>query len=411
MKSLLLTLLFAVASASGGEAVVTTLDGRTVKGQLDGWNAEEVSLQTAEGPATLAASELLDIRWSHDVAEAPSPLAIELIDGTRIAYASFTMADRQATVTGGHFEQPLHIPRELIKLVKMQPSTPAVDAALEEIERKDAAGDMLVVANRESQSMDYLPGVVGDITGEQAAFEWDGRHVPVKRGKIAAIVFYQAKARSQPEAVCELSLTDGSRIVAREASLEDGHVRAKTPAGVEFDLLLDKVVRADFSAGKVVYLSDLKPAEARWTPRVAAPPAASTIAAYGMPRNDVSYTGSPLSLLWKDDVARSRRDVRTYGKGLALRSRAELTYRLPEGMRRFVATAGIDPSSASQGHVVLELRGDDRVLWEGPIDGKQPPVEIDVELGTARRLQLTVDYGENLDYGDRLHLVEARVTK
>jgi hypothetical protein len=26
-------------------------------------------------------------------------------------------------------------------------------------------------------------------------------------------------------------------------------------------------------------------------------------------------------------------------------------------------------------------------------------------------LQLVVDYGENLDYGDRLHLVEARFTK
>ena len=38
-------------------------------------------------------------------------------------------------------------------------------------------------------------------------------------------------------------------------------------------------------------------------------------------------------------------------------------------------------------------------------------MEIDVELGTARRLQLVVDYGENLDYGDRLHLVEARFTK
>ena len=49
--------------------------------------------------------------------------------------------------------------------------------------------------------------------------------------------------------------------------------------------------------------------------------------------------------------------------------------------------------------------------WEGAIDGREPPVEIDVELGSARRLQLVVDYGKNLDYGDRLHLVEARFTK
>jgi hypothetical protein len=80
-------------------------------------------------------------------------------------------------------------------------------------------------------------------------------------------------------------------------------------------------------------------------------------------------------------------------------------------MRRFVAIAGIDPTSASQGHVTLEIRGDDRILWEGVVDGRQPPVNIDVQLEAARRLQLVVDYGENLDYGDRLHLIEARFTK
>ena len=94
-----------------------------------------------------------------------------------------------------------------------------------------------------------------------------------------------------------------------------------------------------------------------------------------------------------------------------MRSRTELAYRMPTGMRRFMAIAGIDPATAGQGHVALEIRADDRVLWEGEIDGQRPPVEIDLELGTARRLQLHVDYGENLDYGDRLHLVEARVTK
>jgi hypothetical protein len=103
--------------------------------------------------------------------------------------------------------------------------------------------------------------------------------------------------------------------------------------------------------------------------------------------------------------------VRTYPRGIAVRSRSELVYRIPEGMSRFLLTAGIDPATAAQGHVTLEIRGDDQVLWEGTIDGREPPVEIDVELGAARRLQLVVDYGENLDYGDRLHLIEARFTK
>ncbi len=100
-----------------------------------------------------------------------------------------------------------------------------------------------------------------------------------------------------------------------------------------------------------------------------------------------------------------------YAKGLAIRSRTEMTYRLPDGMRRFTAIAGIDPQSAGQGRVALEIRADGKMLWEGPVNGLEPPVPIDLELKGARRLQLLVDYGENLDYGDRLHLVEACVTK
>jgi hypothetical protein len=404
-------LLIAAATGASGETVATTLDGRTINGDIKAWSPKEVVLVGADGELKLAASELLDVRWSPDVAEAPAALSVEFIDGTRLGYANFTVADRKATITGGHFAKPLVVSRDLIKLVELQPSTPAIAAALADIEQKDAAGDALVVAKRDGQSMDYLTGSVDAVGEDQAKFKWDGEPIQVKRSKIAAIVFYQAKARAVPDALCEVSLTDGSHIAAREVELKGDRVQIKTAAGVELDLPLAELERADFSSGKVTYLSDLKPTEVRWTPRVALPAGASAIAEYGLPRNDLSYSGSPLSLLWKDDVARSRRDVRTYNKGLAIRSRTELIYRLPNGMKRFIAVAGIDPASANQGNVMLTIRGDDGVLWESPIDGKRPPVEIDVELKGTHRMQLLVDYGENLDYGDRLHLVEARVTK
>jgi hypothetical protein len=252
---------------------------------------------------------------------------------------------------------------------------------------------------------------VGDVTAEQVAFEWDGEQVPVKRTKVAAILFYQGKPAALPEAVCRLHLTDGSLISAQEIALEGGTATIRTPAGVSLTVRLDEIARADFSAGKLAYLSDIEPNKATWTPRIALPAAAGSLAAAGKPRRDQSFSGSPLSLMWKDDVARSRRDVRTYNKGLALRSRTELTYLVPEGMQRFVALAGIDPESASQGNVSLQIRGDERMLWEGHVAGGAAPQEIDVQLAAARRLHLTVDYGENLDYGDRLHLIEARFTK
>ena len=102
---------------------------------------------------------------------------------------------------------------------------------------------------------------------------------------------------------------------------------------------------------------------------------------------------------------------KSYAKGLALRSRTLLEYRIPSGMIRFAALAGIDPATASQGKVTLEISADGNLLWQGEIDGGSAPMEINVPLQKARRLRLFVDYGTNLDYGDRLHLVDARLTK
>jgi hypothetical protein len=252
---------------------------------------------------------------------------------------------------------------------------------------------------------------VGDVTADQVAFDYDGQRLQVKRSKVVAIGYFQADKPRLAEPICELMLVDGSAVRARTLKLADDRLAVVTLASVPMVIPLDLVVRADFSAGKLAYLSDLVANNVKWTPRIAAPRAAELIADYGLPRNDVSYSGSPLALAWHDDSLPTGHEVRSYAKGLALRSRTETTYRLPAGMRRFIATAGIDPTTADQGHVVLEIRADDRVLWEGEIDGKRDPVQIDLDLTAARRLQLRVDYGQNLDYGDRLHLVDARVTK
>ena len=88
-----------------------------------------------------------------------------------------------------------------------------------------------------------------------------------------------------------------------------------------------------------------------------------------------------------------------------------LEYRLPAGVKRLAALAGIDPATSGQGNVALEISADGRLLWQGEIDGSEAPVEIDLPLSGVRRLRIVVDYGSNLDYGDRLHLVDARLTK
>ena len=415
MPHLLPFLLLAIGSTDPAEATVTLVSGDARTGVVESWDAQSVRLNAGDATHDLAANEVLHIRWSRDAAPAAAadqPAAsIELIDGARLRYDEFTVADRVAAVTAPLLAAPASISTEKIRRVDLQPPSPASEAAWRQLEQKEVTGDVLVVAQRDGESMDYLTGIVGNVTADQTEFKWDGEQIAVKRAKIAGIEFYHARVAAFPAAVCQLTTVDGSSIPARTIALAQSALEVTTPAGISVSIPLDQVVAADFSAGKLAFLSDLKPTESRWTPLIATPAGAQIARRHGEPRNDLSFAGSALTLLWKDDPLPDRRDIRTYAKGLALRSRTELTYRLPDKMRRFRTVAGIDPLSASQGHVELEILGDDRVLWQGEIDGQRPPVEIDVELGSARRLQIRVDYGKNLDYGDRLHLVEASVTK
>lgn len=392
-------------------AEFTSVDGQSISGVVAKWNGTQLTVKTGDGERQLSTDSLLDAAWPREAVPSSVDRSIELIDGSRLAYESFTIAKRVATIRLANSPRPLKMSTDKIHRIELLPSSEALQQALADIEQRQPAGDSLVIVKRDAAAMDYLTGVLGDVTAEQANFEWDGERVPVKLSKIAAIVFYHAKQAKLPATLCRVSLTDGSVIVARQAKLDGKQLRFQTPAGVELQTPTEQLARIDFSTGKIAYLSDLNPSSAKWIPRVAMPKELASISRIGLPRKNAAFNGAPLSLMWEDDPLPSRRDVRTYSRGLAVRSRTELVYLIPEGMSRFVLTAGIDPATAGQGDVTLEIRGDDKVLWEGTVDGRKPPVEIDVQLGAARRLQLDVGYGENLDFGDRLHMIEARFTK
>jgi hypothetical protein len=413
MLTLALAILF--AAVAPGEAEVKLLDGTTVAGVITAFDSESVTVTAATGPQEVPRTALLDTRWTREPAPddpaAPATQYLELVDGARLPITQFVAARRAATVATPLSDRPLRVSAERIRRVDLQPPTDAAADVWRQLDSSEAAGDVLLVLNREGTKLDYLTGVIGDVTAEEVAFTYDNQNLPVKRTRVAGLAYYHAEVPRLQEALCELTLVGGATLPVRQLELADGALRVITPAAVRLTIPLGQVERADFSAGKLAYLSDLEPTAVDWTPRVAAPAAATLIAHYGDPRHDISYAGSALTLAWADESAPSGRDVRTFAKGLALRSRTEATWRLPAGMRRFTATAGIDPATAEEGHVLLEIRADERILWEGEIDGRRDPVAIDVELGTARRLQIRVDYGRNLDFGDRLHLVDARVTK
>jgi hypothetical protein len=413
--ALAVTALAAPVAAQSDVATATLLDGSRVGGTVSEWSTERITLHSSHGTRVLGRQELLDVAWSRETDPGDRPDAsgssvqwLELLDGTRIAITKYAAARRVATFETPHSEKPVRVSVDQVRRVNLTPTRPEVEAVWTQISERELAGDVLVVTTREAGALDYLVGVVGDITDDVVAFSYDGQEIAVKRSKAAAVGYFHHSDERSADPVCLLTLADGSQLAARQLALDSGgSLTVRTPSGARLAIDLNRVVGADFSTGKLTFLSNLTPETVQWTPRIGLPAAAALISDYGLPRNDISFAGSPLALSWPDQSRAAGREIRTYPKGLAVRSGTKLVFRVPEGMRRFKASAGIDPATASQGHVVLQIQADNRVLWENEIDGDGSPAEIAVDLGTARRLQIAVDYGRNLDYGDRLHLVEA----
>jgi len=401
---------------------VTTIDGVEATGELTIWNAEGLTLAVDGQPLAIAADRLLAVRQlASSVSEPASTETItarlQLIDGSVLPLTNYTVADHRATASIRLAAQPLTIPTDNISLLQFAPFEDRVADLWSDLTEKQLAGDVLIVHKKKRTTLDYLTGLLGDVSNEQVTFHFEGDKIPVKRSKVAALGYFHARQPKPPAPICWLKTRGGAQLPLASLALKKENLQLTTISGIKLRLPLASLQEADYSLGKVTYLSDLQPTRQEWTPRIEFPESARLISKYGTPRINQSFSGSTLSLKWPTIVKQATRSspsknvIKMYQKGLALRSRTVLQYRLPPQMKRFVAIAGIDPATADQGNVQLKISTGDQVLWQGEIDGTAPPVEIQFDLNGARQLSILVDYGANLDFGDRLHLVEARVTK
>ncbi len=239
-----------------------------------------------------------------------------------------------------------------------------------------------------------------DLTATTCDFEIDGEVIGVNREKLAGLVYFHTATDDPGDAVARMQLRDGSQLSVATVTLDDVQLKLTVPSGAEWTVPLADVTRFDFSAGKIAYLSDLDPERAEYVPFLGFRKELPVLEQYFSYQRDRGFENRPLAL-----------DGVTYRKGLALQSRTVLSYRLPGKFRLFKAVVGIDGDVQATGDAVLSIKADGKPLWEGQLRGGEPPQELELELGGARRLEIVADYGREQDVGDRVNLCEARVTK
>jgi hypothetical protein len=393
----ILLMLLAVAAQPDVEA--HTLAGEVVAGRLAEIRSEQVHLQTDQGPVSIAFDRLAAIspRQTRSTAAAEPPVRVELVDGSAIAATEFTTEGEKANVSLPD-STTMELRLDTVAAVRFQAETPEIAEHWSRLRSTAPATDLLVT--RKAEAIDYHRGVVGDVDADVVRFQADGESLPVKRSKLQGVIYYRTAVAEAPHSVCRITGADGSSWPAASVSLDGSDLSWKTPSGLEIRRPMDAIARIDFSQGKVVYLSDLEPESAEWTPYLGTGRPLDSLVSFFGPRNDRSLLSGPLLL-----------DGKSYQKGLALHSRTVVTYRLPDGVEHFRAIAGIDDRVRPRGSVRLIVRGDDRVLFDEMVDGAQTAVPVHVDVGDARRLTIVVDFADDTDIADHLDLAEARVVK
>jgi hypothetical protein len=377
---------------------VQTLDGQTLVGPLVEMTAERLTIDAAGGRKSLEIERLVSIssRQKPAAASPDAGLVVELTDGSIIQAQQYVAQAARAKISliGG---QMLETPTSIVRTVQLQQPSPALAAEWARLLGMNADSDLLVV--RKNDSLDYHKGVLHDVTEDAVRFELDGEVLPVKRSKIYGIAYRHGVPQNRLPAICRITDAAGSQWSVRSLSLPE-KLQWTTPAGLDVAQAVDKIVQIDFSGGKIVYLSDLKPESVRWTPYFGPgkPPAA--VEQFYAPRYDRNFDGGPLLL-----------SGTPYHKGLALHSRTEIMYRLSGPFSHFRAVVGIDDAVRPSGKARLTVRGDDNVLLDAVIAGSEAPRNIEFGLAAVRRLTIVVDFADSLSTGNDLLLCNARLSK
>jgi len=213
--------------------------------------------------------------------------------------------------------------------------------------------------------------------------------------RLAAIVLAtQAGAPPKaPEGVVAIARADdGTALSGQLKGLKDGAIELQAAFGAPLSLRVARLLSLEFRGGRLVYLSDLDPAEAKETPFF------DLVWHY---RRDASVDGHPLRI-----------GDRTYRKGIGTHSRCELTYDLAGAYTRFLADAGIDEEVGDKGSVDIRVLVDGKPKFERKgLTGRDDPLPIALDVAGAARLTLVVDFGADFDICDHLDWANARLVR
>jgi len=224
-----------------------------------------------------------------------------------------------------------------------------------------------------------------------------GGRVDVTIDNIIGVVFITTlKEEKQPEGgvLVRAFLTDGSVMTGALINAEGGKLSLKTLSLGTITITLDEIESLYVLHPDIVFLSDLEPADVKETPLF----------------DRFLYP-------WQRDRSlEHKRAIMVHGrifwKGISCHSRCVLTYDLAGKYEALCALAALDDEARGEGNVDMAVLVDGKKSWEKKeVTGRDKETFLRVDLRSAKKMSLLVDFGKRLHILDRAVWADAFLIK
>jgi len=369
------------------------LDGTTVRGVVEGLDD---GLLKVKGGKDVELGRVWRIeRSNRPVGKAPDQTVatIHLLGGGKIHAVKLATAEGEVRfdwLGGREAALPLNDVRAV--RFKFKPAgdaaldpTPFIEASRAERSRRDA-----LFIEREGKLLS-VEGVLEAIGPKKLTFRFNDESRTIDRDKVFGLTL--ATTAEPPEAVgwAGVALVDGSSVWGRPVALADGTMQLDRTGEARLAVPWAKVHHVDFNSPRLAFVDELDPVRE----------VANAIVTYAWPmrrgRNVMNQT--------------MKIGDQAYDRGLGVHAESRLAYDLDGRFDRFIATIGVDASTAELGDCVFRVEGDGRELLSQRMRGSDGAKTIRVDVGDVERLELVVEAGENLDIGDRANWANARLIR
>lgn len=372
--------------------VVEFLDGQATP--ADGLlkiAADAIEVSTPNGPQSIPVAGVQSLKWNDAAEASPSdlPVEVQFTDGSVLHASSLRLKQRMAEIEG-----PLGaviVPSTALRTVRLAPGADALAGSWADLAARDSRNDLLVV--RKGDALDFVGGVIGEVTNEAVKLLVRDREVSVPRARVFGLVFVKPAEAPAP-AMCEVQTLAGDRLRTKEPQLDGKSLSLQLLGQSTLQVPLDQVAGIDFTLGRVKSLADLPMEAAQFAKSVILTPTVFEV------RKNHTSLGQPLRIGDRD-----------YSRGLWMHSGVAATFRLGREYRQLTGVLGIDANSPELPRigpkVKVVISGDGKVLFESEVVWNDEPRKLDVSVEGVRDLEIRVEPPqetpsmlEHLDIGD-----------